>query len=331
MRSKYRDLVRVVTRLIKALDYIGFVSPLADDWRVFGTEVLGMQLADDGPGGEVRLRLDSLPARICITPGVANELGYLGWSVESSDALIDTIDAVRAVGIAVHQGDATLATLRCAVEVAWFVDPVGFRHELALGLQQDTTAFVPGRPISGFLTGEGGLGHVVLFVPDMVAAEAFFTNVLGFKFSDDISMGPLYLRFFHCNPRHHTIALAEIPGMRGVHHIMVEVSSLDDVGRALDICTARELPLAMAFGKHTNDLMTSFYVRTPSGFEVEYGYGGLLIDEATWEPAHFDAVSIWGHRPPAAPLFPGVISAALSPPSPQPQTPPQQRTTGAPQ
>ena len=39
----------------------------------------------------------------------------------------------------------------------------------------------------------------------------------------------------------------------------------------------------MTLGRHTNDLMTSFYVRTPSGFEIEYGTGGLVVDDDTWQ------------------------------------------------
>jgi hypothetical protein len=64
----------------------------------------------------------------------------------------------------------------------------------------------------------------------------------------------------------------------------------------------------MSLGRHTNDLMTSFYVRTPSGFEIEYGYGGVLIeDEASWQVDTYDAISLWGHKPPSEPLLPGVL------------------------
>jgi 3,4-dihydroxy-9,10-secoandrosta-1,3,5(10)-triene-9,17-dione 4,5-dioxygenase len=29
---------------------------------------------------------------------------------------------------------------------------------------------------------------------------------------------------------------------------------------------------------------------------VEYGYGGLLIDESTWLPPRYDVPSFWGHK-----------------------------------
>ena len=281
--------------MITALDYIGFVSPHADQWRTFGPEILGAELAPDGPDGAVRLRVDDAAHRITIHPGETDDLAYLGWHVNDVDT---TIAAVEAVGIAVKRGD-----------VATFTDPFGFTHELTTGVQLGPP-FTPGRPISGFVTGDQGLGHAVLIVPDLVAAEQFYTDILGFKVSDTIEHG-MTLRFFHClghAARHHTVALVEAPGMVGIHHLMLEVRSLDDVGRALDIVNERQIPLAMSLGRHTNDHMTSFYVRTPSGFEIEYGTGGLLVDDAAWNIGHYDATSFWGHKPPATgPLFPAIM------------------------
>ena len=60
---------------------------------------------------------------------------------------------------------------------------------------------------------------------------------------------------------------------------------------------AEGIPVARTLGRHTNDRMISFYARTPSGFEVEYGWGGHLVDDASWEPAELTAVSSWGHVP----------------------------------
>ncbi|HBZ72441.1 MAG TPA: glyoxalase, partial [Deltaproteobacteria bacterium] len=60
------------------------------------------------------------------------------------------------------------------------MDPFGFRHELAWGQLARPSSFRPGRAISGFVTGRGGLGHAVLIVPDLERAQAFYTGVLGF-------------------------------------------------------------------------------------------------------------------------------------------------------
>ena len=284
--------------MIKSLAYIGFVSPNAEEWRTFGPEVLGAELAPDAPDGGVRLRVDDAVHRITIHPGEADDLAYLGWEVDDLDA---TVARVEAAGLTVERGD-----------VASFTDPFGFRNELATAVEMGSP-FTPGRQMSGFVTGAQGLGHAVLLVPDLTAAETFFVDVLGFKPSDTIESG-LSLRFFHCAgnaARHHTVAMGGVPGMVGMHHLMLEVNTLDDVGRALDIVNERQIPLAMSLGRHTNDLMTSFYVRTPSGFEIEYGTGGVVVDDATWEVGLYDAQSIWGHKPPGSgPLFPTILRPA---------------------
>ena len=45
---------------------------------------------------------------------------------------------------------------------------------------------------------------------------------------------PFRAYFFHINPRHHSLALIDT-GNNGLHHLMVELFSLDDVGQSYDI------------------------------------------------------------------------------------------------
>ncbi len=296
--------------MIQSLAYIGFTSPRADDWKRFGPDVLGLEVVEPGPDGAVRLRNDDAAWRLAIHPGATDDLAYLGWAVDGESALTAAIESLSIAGVEVVRGDDTLASEREVESVAWFRDPFGFRHELSHGQHFQPGTFTPGRPLSRFVTGDGGLGHVVLIVPDLDEATAFFGGLLGFRHSDDIDNG-LHVRFMHCNSRHHTVAFSAVPGMVGVHHVMLEVAEVDDVGRAHDIVNEQQLQLAMTLGRHTNDEMTSFYVRTPSGFEIEYGSGGRLIDTTeSWTPGHYDSTSYWGHRPPTEPLFPGILRPA---------------------
>jgi extradiol dioxygenase len=292
--------------VIRNLSYVGFASPDHEQWRSFGPAVLGAELAPDGPDGEVRLRIDAAPWRIAIHSGPNNRLDYLGWDL--GDTIDEASKRVEDEGFAVDRID--LGRGRPGGAVATFVDPFGFRHELVPSLPTGAP-FVPGRAMSGFVTDCQGLGHIVLIVPDLEAAIDFYVGVLGFRLSDEIE-SYLSLRFLHCpgsQARHHTVALAALPGMVGVHHLMLEVADPDDVGRAFDLVRDRAIPVAMDLGRHTNDLMTSFYVRTPSGFEIEYGAGGITVDDETWQPAVYDAQSLWGHRPPATgPLLPGILA-----------------------
>ena len=296
--------------MISALSYIGFTSPRAEEWRSFGPDVLGLELVDPGSDGAIRLRNDDASWRIALHPGEVDDVAYLGWSTRDGAGLAEVATNVRAAGIDVHDADAELLAERDVEALQWFVDPFGFRHELSYGLREQPGSFTPGRPGVSFVTGDGGLGHAVLIVPDFDAAARFFGDVLGFRHSDDIDMG-IYVRFLHCNARHHTLAFSEIPGMTGLHHVMLEVTDVDDVGRAYDLVHAQGLTVAMTLGRHTNDEMTSFYVRSPSGFEIEYGSGGRLIDMTKpWTPGKYDAMSFWGHKSPETPLFPGVLHPA---------------------
>ena len=56
-----------------------------------------------------------------------------------------------------------------------------------------------------------------------------------------------------------------------------------------------DVPLSATLGQHLNDRMISFYMKTPSGFDLEYGYGGLQCDWERHNAFEFTRVSIWGH------------------------------------
>jgi extradiol dioxygenase len=288
---------------VRSLAYLGLRSTRASDWLAFGPEILGMEVVG-GPQSAVHLRVDDVSYRVSVEPAEQDELAYLGWEVADADDLERLSAGLKANDVVVHEAD---SAARPAQNYVWFEDPFGFRHELAVGLDRGKE-FTPGRPIEGFVTGELGLGHVVLMVPDLDSAESFYPGNLGFRLSDTVSEPDgLQLKFLHCNPRHHTLALAYVPGMVGMHHLMVEVASLDDVGRALDLVNERGIPLAMGFGRHSNDFVTSFYVRSPSGCEIEYGYGGRLVDDSTWQVTSYRSGDLWGHRPPPDAPAPGIL------------------------
>ncbi len=124
---------------------------------------------------------------------------------------------------------------------------------------------------------------------------AFYVDLLGFGLSDYIEK-PFRAYFFHVNARHHSLAMIET-GKSGMHHLMVELFSLDDVGQAYDIASTQEDRIGVTLGRHTNDFMTSFYAKSPSSFMIECGWGGREIDPSNWQPVEmFDGPSLWGHE-----------------------------------
>ena len=291
---------------IASLGYLRIQSGDVPAWREFGIRVLGM-IEGRGPDPDaLYLRMDEFPARLVILPGEQDRLLASGWEVPGEAGLAEIGRALDEAGVAVKAGTAAELAERRVGQMLRFDDPSGNALEVFCG------AALEHRPVvspyaNRFVTGVLGLGHVVLPVSDGEAALRFYTEVLGFRLRDSMRMAPelfgkpaggppLWMRFLGCNPRHHSLALAPFPAPAGIVHLMVEVASLDDVGAAMDRCARRGATMSATLGRHANDLMVSFYVATPGGFDIEYGTDGRLVDDATWISRETTAISLWGHR-----------------------------------
>ena len=291
--------------LIEALGYLIFeVSDLAA-WRRFATEILGLQAVDRADGA-IDLRMDDHAMRIRLVAGSADDLAVAGWEVRDAAALADLAEQLEAAGQAVERPDRATAADRHVSALIRFRDPAGTRHEAYFGpLQRTNHPFVSPLGLR-FRTGDQGLGHIVLRALDKPAMLAFWCDVLGFQLSDHINTEivpgrPMELSFLRCNGRHHSLALVPAPLPRQLVHFMLEAAEIDDVGRAMDRCRAADIHLSMTLGRHSNDQMLSFYPLTPSGFDVELGWGGLTVADESWHVLTHDATSAWGHhfqRPP---------------------------------
>jgi len=274
---------------IDSLGYVGVFAADLDAWREFAG-VLGMQVQSVPTG--LSLRIDAKVHRLLLHPGEGSP--YFGWEVEDGAALAAVASRLESSGVAVHRPAPDETTDRGVADMLWCVDPLGNRIELFHGLRNADRPFTPPRPMRGFRTGTLGLGHAVLRTPDVDRVLPFYRDVLGFRLSDYTNR-PFRAVFFHVNARHHSLALLEA-GQPGVHHLMVEVLSIDDLGRAYDAALERQV-VSVTLGRHTNDHMLSFYARSPSGFLFECGWGGRSIEDATWsvqEMVH--GPSLWGHE-----------------------------------
>jgi 2,3-dihydroxybiphenyl 1,2-dioxygenase len=280
--------------MLRALGYAGFGSDHLEDWRQFGTHLVGLQAVERG-NSQLSFRMDDRKQRIVIDRAMGEGARFFGWEVAEAPAL-DALGArLESAGVAVTAEPQPLADARRVHALISFRDPAGNRLEAFYGAEIDDTPFKPGRSISGFRTGPLGLGHVVLTVENIGAVMPFYVEVLGFGLSDYIEK-PFRAYFFHVNPRHHSLALIET-GKNGMHHLMVELFSLDDVGQSYDVALREENRVSVTLGRHTNDFMTSFYAKTPSSFMVECGWGGREIDPANWQPVEMtDGPSLWGHE-----------------------------------
>ncbi|QKG20548.1 VOC family protein [Actinomadura verrucosospora] len=291
---------------VKELAYVVYEASSLDDWERFGVELLGMQLAEKSADA-IALRTDRKSYRWLVRRGPADDLAASGYEVADGAALDALIARLTAAGVEVSEGDAALAASRKVDRIAVTADPMGNRVELVTGFADADAPFHSDALLGEFVTGAGGAGHQVLLSKG-VARETyleFYEGLLGFRISDriveELAPGAVAdLIFLRCNPRHHSVAFGDMPHPKRTHHFMVEVTDVRDVGMAYDRCMDAGQPFEMTLGMHPNDHMFSFYVRTPSGFSVEYGWGGLLIDDATWQVRTLDRLHSWGHRPPEA-------------------------------
>ncbi|MEZ7006262.1 VOC family protein [Streptomyces sp. AD55] len=289
---------------VKELGYVVYEVTDPAAWERFGVDLLGMQLGERTPDG-FTLRTDEKAHRWIVTEGPADDLAVTGYEVADDAALDALVAKLRAAGTEVGEGDAAHAAARGVERVFSTRDPMGNRVELVTGLADAGTPFASDRLVGGFVTGAGGAGHQVLLAHGVPRETylAFYQDLLGFGISDiiveEVAPGVFAdLIFLHCNGRHHTVAFGDLPSPKKTHHFMVEVSDIRDVGAAYDRCMDAGQPFEMTLGMHPNDHMFSFYVFTPSGFSVEFGWGGLIIDEETWEVRTLDRLHSWGHRAP---------------------------------
>lgn len=289
---------------VLGLGYVGIEAQDAAAWAPFATGFAGMQRLEAG-GGAAAYGVDDAGRRLVVMPAGRDGGAFYGWEVADADALDAMAARIEDRGVAVAQSTAAERALRGVDGMVHCADPAGHRVELFHGLEPAGGGFAPGREMAGFRTGGLGLGHVLVHAPDADGCAAFYRETLGFRLSDWAKTA-FQASFLHCNPRHHSIAVVGAREAR-LHHVMVELNDLNDVGTAYDAALAENARVAITLGRHDNDRMVSFYVRTPSGFLLEYGWGGRLIDDATWQVEEVTRRSIWGHarvgpQPGASPI-----------------------------
>jgi 3,4-dihydroxy-9,10-secoandrosta-1,3,5(10)-triene-9,17-dione 4,5-dioxygenase len=288
---------------IRSLGYLAWSTPDIDAWTTFARRVLGLMQVD-GPDADARyFRIDDRPYRLVLTHADEPGPSAIGYEVVDDLKLAAVVDRVKDAGIQVRTLSDEEVQQRLVTGAVRFRDPGGLPIELFHGPVLDHVSLDTPNNIQ-FVTGELGLGHVVVGVAHLQEFSAFYRTVLGFRLRNTMRMErdgrTRTTHFLGCNARHHTLGVVdlEVPGQ--VLHIMLQVSTLDEVGAALDRCREFDVPIAMSLGRHTNDRMVSFYCGSPDGLRVEYGWGGPLVDDDTETTYEITKSSFWGHHPPPA-------------------------------
>jgi 3,4-dihydroxy-9,10-secoandrosta-1,3,5(10)-triene-9,17-dione 4,5-dioxygenase len=293
---------------IRSMGYARVASTDLEQWKLFASKVLGLAEGRGPDPDNLYYRIDEVSARLVVFPAEVDQLSCIGWELADHPALQQAREHLSKEGVSFEEGTPEELAERRVQELIRFTDPFDNVFELYHGITYESRPIVTPYAAS-FVTGEQGMGHVVIPVSDDVEALRFYTDVLGFRLRDSMSMpgefvgkepgSKVWLRFLGVNPRHHSLAFLpqenQGPNPSKCVHIMLEVEKLDDVGRALERVRRHKAPLSATLGRHMNDQMVSFYVKSPAGFDVEFGTEGLTVDDTRWVARESTAVSYWGH------------------------------------
>ena len=289
--------------LFKSLGYVTIQTADIERWRQFAFKLLGFAEGSGPDPDALYLRMDERAARIVVTPGDTDRIVAAGWEVRDRAELQRVRETLDAAGVPYKQLSQGEADDRRVEEVLTFDDPAGNTLEVFHGAVLDHSPVVT--PFGArFVTGDQGMGHVVLPALDANGLFEFYTETLGFLSRGSFRVplpkefGPIRIRFLGVNERHHSLAIAPAMTLRdpGLIHMMVEVDTLDAVGEALDRVDKEGFQLSSTLGRHTNDKMVSFYVRAPGDWDIEFGTGGMRIDESRYTAEEITADSYWGHK-----------------------------------
>ena len=290
---------------IKALGYLVIETAKPDEWDRFLTQVVGVMRSEDADDGAAHYRIDDRPFRFRVQQASAERLAASAYEVDDGDALSSLRQQIEREGRAVEDGNAQETAARGVSAFFRTSDPAGNGLEFFFGDARDDVAFESPIGVSGFVTGDMGMGHSVLAAPNFEECHDFYkaigfndTDIPRFRFSDDPDDPGVGFAFMHAdNGRHHSLAIAEME-MPPSHciHIMVEMNTMSDVGKCHDRMKAAGVPESATIGRHVNDQTFGFYMQTPGGFDIEIGCDPLVIDPATWEPTAHQQPSEWGHE-----------------------------------
>ena len=290
---------------IRSLGYLRVEATDVAAWREYALKVLGMVEGKGATPGALYLRMDDFPARLVIVPGTRDRLAEAGWECANAQGLQEIRNRLEIEGVPYKEATAAELAERRVDEMIRFSDPSGNVLEVFHGVALEHRRVVSPYGHT-FVTGDQGMGHVVLTCSDDAEALHFYRDILGFYLRDSMRMPPqlvgrpadgppAWRRFFGCNPRHHSLAFLPLPTPSGIVHLMMEVEGSDDVGLCLDRALRRKVPMSATLGRHVNDKMLSFYMKTPGGFDVEFGCEGMQVENDDWIARESTAVSLWGH------------------------------------
>jgi 2,3-dihydroxybiphenyl 1,2-dioxygenase len=263
---------------ITELGYMAIGVSNLSRWKEFATEILGLELVDEGESKRCYLRMDFWHHRLILEEDGSDDLTCLGFRVGGPEEFVGMQKVLSDASVRHQVCSRAQAEDRHVLELMTLEDPNGNPLEIFHGPHvQFSKPFHPGRRMYGrFATGTAGLGHCIIRNKDLDATYRFY-RLLGMRGGieykvprPDGTIGEAL--FMHCNDRDHTVAFG-LGGSKRINHLMIEVESFDDLNYTYQLVQKRNLPIGITLGKHSNDHQYSFYFLNPSNWMIELGWG----------------------------------------------------------
>ena len=290
--------------------YVGVESPEPAAMAAYLNNVVGLMHGQPLANGSSTWRNDHKAHRLWVQPGPRKDAVCIGFEAKDAAAWQQAVARLEALSLPVTQGTPLERVARRVSALARVRAPWGVDVEIVQALAEAETHFASPHYPNGFVTREQGFGHAVFAMSADVyeAAKRFVFEGLGMGLSDWLRMplaagSEMHVSFLHCNARHHSLALACVPGPKPpqvLHHINFEVAGVEAVGQAHERALQTKTPLANTIGQHDNDGMVSFYSLSPDGWRVEVGATGRTVGPDWNDVREYGRISRWGHQPPDA-------------------------------
>jgi catechol-2,3-dioxygenase len=245
----------MAVKVIK-VGFLGLNVVNADAMGNHYENVLGLPRSADSGKGEAYFVCGSDHHAVSFHTSDTPGFRHVGLQVEGEGPLDDVLSSLKAAGVAADLHTDPLAGVKSAVKIA---DPDGY----AIYLYRSMSTSKAPRGNSGIVPNK--LGHVALRVGDARVSTQFYTDVLGFRWSDWLEDVFVFLR---CNADHHSMNFLT-SSRRGMFHVAFEVHDLSDLGRACDLLSANGVPLIWGPGRHGMGHNLFAYHYDPDGHVVE--------------------------------------------------------------
>jgi 2,3-dihydroxybiphenyl 1,2-dioxygenase len=148
---------------VSQLGYVGIGTSDDKAWKDLATNILGMQVVPGDDKSTSSLRMDEYHHRLELRANGSDDVEFVGWEVPDPATLQRVAQQLEDDGVKVTRGTRDKADDRRVIDLFTCIDPGGIPTEVFCGRPVNQQPFHPTRPMSGFKTGDMGLGHIVVY------------------------------------------------------------------------------------------------------------------------------------------------------------------------